>query len=283
MTDHMNRSGIEVTSLEQQLLQTDDQEFIMAFLHRQKHVWKNQEMSEFVDNYFEKSLNTKDLSAALKQYLHQLRIHAEVDETEVSFQGVRNQSPLMSDEFFRDLAFVYREQLLVRESLQSFENYLDDKLHCLNTWTKVTAVSFTAAAAISAVVAAAAAKGVRAAVAMGAGPILFGAICTWMLALLKKHKNAVNIQKKIICFMIVGADIIIKDLSNVYALGRRLQFHTESLSEMVDEGAAEVAFRKKLVAFNESFQELQCQSNDYGRDIHWARAVVIQSIIHSNY
>ncbi|XP_057795965.1 UPF0496 protein At4g34320-like [Salvia miltiorrhiza] len=244
--------AIDVNSYEQQL-QTN-QQFVAAFLDLQKNLTNNEKLLEFIDNYYA----DPELCATLQQRLN----------PSTNSPSTLNVS---DDHFFHDLSCLYRQQLIMRVTLRSFDDSSNEKLHRINTWKKVSAVFFTAAAAIAATVAAVNANTNKpAAAAAAAASILLVALGKWIDSLMRLRESGVMKQKQIIGVMTIGARITMKDLSNIYVLSRRLQFEIDSMSETV-------------AMINKSYQNLRGKADEYRRNLNWTRQVVLQSISAPNY
>lgn len=167
----------------------------------------------------------------------------------------------------------------MREELQPLEIAAEDELDGLSYWKKVSAVFFTAAAATSAAFAAANANLKRPALSAtaAAASVVFGALGRWANSRLKKREGVVKRRKEIIRVMIVGAKIAIKDLSKIYVLARRLQFHIEALSNVMADGGGADDVSKKTAALGKSFRGLRVQTNGYS--ISWVKEAVLRKIV----
>lgn len=287
-----------------------NQEVVKVILDCKKDIWKNQEMFEFVEEYFENSLKTLDFCTALEKCLksardRQLLIHIALQQFEEEGDGVegterysktllelknfKDAGDPFTEEFFKIFESVYRQQMLMLERLQSRKNKLDKKLKSVHAWRKVSTVIFAAtfaAVLICSVVAAAMAAPPVAAALAAATSIPLGSMGRWIDSLLKNYENAVRGQKEVINYMNVGTYIAIKDLDNIRVLVDRLEIEIESLLKCADfavnEDAVEVAveeIRKKLVVFMKNIEELEVQADNCSRDIRRARTVILQRII----
>lgn len=256
---------VEVKSEFYEDLLPTNQKFITAFSNLHKN---SQELWQFVDRFYVSTLKTKELCAAIEEHLHHPTNPA---------QHIPKGLGLVIQEFFHGLACAYRRQLLMREALQSFRNSTDRELGRAGLVKKASAAFFTAAAASCAAAAAANVNPRRLAVAAAAAAasILLSAAGSWMHSFLSEQEMAVKKRRKIINVMIMGAKIITKDLSEIHAVARRLQYETESMPESMVGGGA----MKKMAAVKKSLEELGGLANDYSRDTSWARAVALESII----
>ncbi|KAL0365483.1 UNVERIFIED_CONTAM: hypothetical protein Sangu_0645900 [Sesamum angustifolium] len=260
-----------------------NQEVVKVILDCKKDIWKNQELFELVEEYFENSLKTLDFCAALEKCLksardRQLLIHVALQQFEEE-DGVEGNNG--------------RQQMLMLEKLQSRKNKLDKKLKYIHAWRKVSSIIFAAtfaAVLICSVAAAMAAPPVAAALA-AATSIPLGSMGRWIDSLLKNYENAVKGQKEIINCMNVGTYVTIKDLDSIRVLIDRLEIEIESLMQSanfaIDEEAVKLAvaeIRKKLVVFVKNIEDLGAQADNCSRDIRRARTVILQRIIkHPNH
>ncbi|XP_041998691.1 UPF0496 protein At4g34320-like [Salvia splendens] len=283
-----------------------NQEVVKVILDCKKDIWKNQELFEFVEEYFENSLKILDFCTALEKCLksardRQLLIHIALQQFEEEEEEGRYTKTLLelrnfkeagdpfTEEFFTIFESVYRQQMVMLERLQSRKNKLDKKLKSVHAWRKVSTVIFAAtfaAVLICSVVAAAMAAPPVAAALAAAASIPLGSMGRWMDSLLKNYQNALRGQKEIINCMNVGTYIAIKDLDNIRVLVDRLEIEIESLLKMADfaknEDAMKVCveeMRKKLVVFTKNIEELEVQADKCSRDIRRARTVILQRII----
>ncbi|KAK4437797.1 hypothetical protein Salat_0113700 [Sesamum alatum] len=292
-----------------------NQEVVKVILDCKKDIWKNQELFELVEEYFENSLKTLDFCAALEKCLksardRQLLIHVALQQfdeedgaegndgrylkTLEELKNFRDAGDPFTEEFFQIFQSVYRQQMLMLEKLQSRKNKLDKKLKYIHAWRKVSSIIFAAtfaAVLICSVVAAAMAAPPVAAALAAATSIPLGSMGRWIDSLLKNYENAVKGQKEIINCMNVDTYVTIKDLDSIRVLIDRLEIEIESLLQSTDfainEEAVKVAvteIRKKLVVFVKNIEELGAQADNCSRDIRRARTVILQRIIkHPNH
>ncbi|KAL2254719.1 UNVERIFIED_CONTAM: hypothetical protein Sindi_0266600 [Sesamum indicum] len=292
-----------------------NQEVVKVILDCKKDIWKNQELFELVEEYFENSLKTLDFCAALEKCLksardRQLLIHVALQQFEEEdgvegnngrylrtleeLKNFRDAGDPFTEEFFQIFQSVYRQQMLMLEKLQSRKNKLDKKLKYIHAWRKVSSIIFAAtfaAVLICSVVAAAMAAPPVAAALAAATSIPLGSMGRWIDSLLKNYENAVKGQKEIINCMNVGTYVTIKDLDSIRVLIDRLEIEIESLMQSADfainEEAVKLAvaeIRKKLVVFVKNIEELGAQADNCSRDIRRARTVILQRIIkHPNH
>ncbi|KAK4405248.1 hypothetical protein Sango_0531300 [Sesamum angolense] len=286
-----------------------NQEVVKVILDCKKDIWKNQELFDLVEDYFENSLKTLDFCAALEKCLKrardsQLLIHVALQQFEEEEDGNEKYSKTLeelksfkdagdpfTEDFFQIFQSVYMQQMLMLEKLQLKKNKLDKKLRYIHAWRKVSSIIFAAtfaAVLICSVVAAAMAAPPVAAALAAATSIPLGSMGKWIDSLLKNYENAVKGQKEIVNCMNVGTYVTIKDLDSIRVLIDRLEIEIESLlknaefavingDEAVRVGVNEI--RKKLDVFMKNIEELGVQADNCSRDIRKARTVILQRII----
>ncbi|KAL2231603.1 UPF0496 protein At4g34320-like [Sesamum indicum] len=290
-----------------------NQEVVKVILDCKKDIWKNQELFDLVEDYFENSLKTLDFCAALEKCLKrardsQLLIHVALQQFEEEdgnekysktleeLKSFKDAGDPFTEDFFQIFQSVYMQQMLMLEKLQLKKNKLDKKLRYIHAWRKVSSIIFAAtfaAVLICSVVAAAMAAPPVAAALAAATSIPLGSMGKWIDSLLKNYENAVKGQKEIINCMNVGTYVTIKDLDSIRVLIDRLEIEIESLlknaefaiingDEAVRVGVEEI--KKKLDVFMKNIEELGVQADNCSRDIRRARTVILQRIIkHPNH
>ncbi|XP_051132841.1 UPF0496 protein At4g34320-like [Andrographis paniculata] len=291
-----------------------NQEVVKVILDCKKDIWKNQELFELVEDYFENSLKTLDFCAALEKCLKrardsQLLIHVALQQfveednngvegndkyskTLEEMKNFRDAGDPFTKEFFLIFQSVYMQQILMLERLQLKKTKLDKKLKYINAWRKVSSIIFAAtfaAVLICSVVAAAMAAPPVAAALAAAASIPLGSMGKWIDSLLKNYENAVKGHKEIINCMNVGTYVTIKDLDNIRVLIDRLEIEIEGLLQNADFAINEEAvklgveeIKKKLDMFMKNIEELGAQADNCSRDIRRARTVILQRIIKQN-
>ncbi|KAA8531802.1 hypothetical protein F0562_006481 [Nyssa sinensis] len=311
--------GIEVQSLSldslrevtECLLETN-QEVVKMILECKKDIWKNKEMFELVEDFFENSLQTLDFCTALERCLKrardsQLIIHVALQQFEEeqregidgekyysrTLQELKNFKAAgdpFSEEFFLLFHSVYKQQVCMLEKLNILKNKLDKKLKSVKSWRRISNIIFAAAFAsvlICSVVAAAitAPPVVTALAAAAAVPL--GSMGKWFNSLWKRYENELKGQWEIICSVNVGTYIAIKDLDSIRVLVHRLEIEIESLLQNADfalreEEAMVLAMdeiKKKLRGFMQTIDDLSEHTDKCGRHIRRARSVLLQRII----
>ncbi|KAM7479276.1 hypothetical protein LguiA_027489 [Lonicera macranthoides] len=280
-----------------------NQEVVKVILECKKDIWRNQELFELVEEYFENSLHTLDFCAALDKCLKrardsQLLILIALQLFKEENNGAKDQRYLktleelknfkalgdpFTEEFFQIFQSVYRQQMLMLEKLQLKKNNLDKKLKYLHAWRKLSSVIFVAtfaAVLICSVVSAAMAAPPVAAALAAATSIPLGSMGKWIDSLFKNYENAVRGQKEVISSMQVGTYVAIKDLDNIRVLVDRLEIEIESLLNNVgftiEEEAVKIRMeeiRKKMGVFMKNVDDLGFQADTCSRDIRRARTV----------
>lgn len=286
-----------------------NQEVVKVILECKKDIWKNQELFELVEEYFENSLQTLDFCTALEKCLKRARdsqllilvalqlFDEENDKVEGNkyertleeLKNFKNAGDPFTDEFIQIFQAVYRQQLQMLDKLQMRKKKLDKKLKYIHAWRKVSSIIFVATFAtvlICSVVAAAMAAPPVAAALAAASSIPLGSMGKWIDSLWKNYENAVKGQKEVLSSMQVGTYVVIKDLDNIRVLIDRLEIEIESLLNVTDFAIKEEAvmvgieeIKKKLGVFMKSVEDLGVQADMCSRDIRRARTVVLQRII----
>ncbi|KAB5561297.1 hypothetical protein DKX38_006254 [Salix brachista] len=285
-----------------------NQEVVRVILECKRDIWKNQELFELVEEYFENSLQTLDFCAALEKCLkrardRQLMILVALQQFEEESEAggreyVRTLEELknfkaagdpFTDEFFRIFQSVYGQQIMMLEKLQLRKNKLDKKLRCTHAWRKVSNIIFVATFAtvlICSVVAAAMTAPPVAAALAAASTIPLGSMGRWIDSLWKNYENALKGQKQVISTMQAGTYVAIKDLDSIRVLIDLLEIEIEALMRTTDFAiehetvkVATEEIKKKLGVFMKNVEDLGVQADTCSRDIRRARTVVLQRII----
>ncbi|XP_077233586.1 UPF0496 protein 1-like [Tasmannia lanceolata] len=286
-----------------------NQEVVKIILDCKKDIWKNKELFELVEEYFESSLKTLDFCTVLDKCLKrardsQLIIHVALQQFEEEDVGVGKKylrtieelnnfkaaGDPFTEEFFQVFQSVYKQQLSMLEKLQLRKSKLDKKLKSVNAWRKISSIIFAAAFAavlICSVVAAAMAAPPVAAALAAATSIPIGSMGRWFVSLWKNYEVALKGQKEIIRSMQVGTFVAIRDLDSIRVLVDQLEIEIESLLQNADFALREedaVKFgieeiKKQLGLFMRSIEDLGEHADRCSRDIRRARTVILQRII----
>ncbi|KAL2241599.1 UNVERIFIED_CONTAM: hypothetical protein Sindi_0801100 [Sesamum indicum] len=313
--------GLEVRSLSldslsevTELLLEMNQEVVKIILQNKRDIWKNKELSDLVDDYFENSLLTLDfctsLDACLKRAGHiesiinvALRKFQE-EHYAVSEEGsVKNYTRTLEElrnfrtagdpftlEFFKVFNSVYARQLLMLERLQAKKRKLDRKLRKLKAWRKVSnvifVVAFTSVLICSVVAAAVTAPPVVTALAAAAA-VPLGSMGRWLNSIWKKCERDLMGQREIISSMQIGSYIVIKDLDSIRVLVDKFQIEIEALLANADfamrgEEAVVIAveeIRKKVDSFIKTIHDLSEHANKCTQETRMARTLILRRII----
>ncbi|KAL6522640.1 hypothetical protein OROMI_031598 [Orobanche minor] len=288
-----------------------NQEVVKVILDCKKDIWRNQELFDLVEEYFENSLKTLDFCASLEKCLKSARDgqllihialqhfedeedreaggHVRYSKTLEELRSFKNAGDPFTEDFFVIFQSVYQQQMSMLEKLQSKKGRLDKKLKYLRAWRRVSSVIFVAtfaAVLICSVVAAAMAAPPVAAALAAATSIPLGSMGKWIDSLLRNYENAVKGQKEVINSMSVGTYVTIMDLDSIRVLVDKLEIEIESLLRSADfavsEGSVRIGveeIKKKLVVFMKNTEELGAQADNCSRDIRRARTVILQRII----
>ncbi|KAK8953720.1 UPF0496 protein 1 [Platanthera guangdongensis] len=296
------------------LLDTNE-DVVRIILDCKKDIWKNSELFDLVEDYFESSLHILDFCTALEkclknardsQLIVQLALQSFDEEdaagtaeekgkmryerTLKELRHFKATGDPFTDEFFQAFQSVYRQQLAILEKLHHKKNKLDKKLKSVRAWRKVTCIIFASALAallICSVVAALVAAPPIAAALTAACSIPLGSMGKWFDSLWKEYEDALKTEKELIGTLHARTFIVITDLDNIRILVNRLEDQITALLENVefvlrDEEAVSLGIqeiRKKMGVFMKSIEDLVQQADRCSRDIRRARTVVLQRII----
>ncbi|THU50962.1 hypothetical protein C4D60_Mb06t25920 [Musa balbisiana] len=298
------------------LLDTN-KEVVDAILESKKDIWKNPELFDLANDYFDCSIQTLDYCTELEKCLKRARdshliIHFALqhfqnenkdnDEMEIE-DGKRKYAMTLeklrhfkaagnpfTEEFSQVFQSVYRQQQLMLEKLLLRKKKLDKKLRSINAWRKVSNIIFVSALAavvICSVVAAAVAAPPVAAALAAACTIPIGSAGKWINSLLKNYQNALGGERDLLSSMQFGTCIALKDLDTIRLMVDNLEIHFNSLSESADFALKDVEamkfaieeIKRKLEQFTTSIENLGVQVDRCSRDIRKTRTVVLQRIM----
>lgn len=316
--------GLEVRSLSLDSLRevtenllAMNQEVVKIILQNKKDIWRNLELSDLVDDYFENSLLTLDFCAALdgclKRAGHMESIinvalrRFEEEHYSVSVQGsAKNYSRTLeelrnfktatypfTEEFFKVFSSVYSKQILMLERLQAKKRKLDNKLGKLKAWRKVSNVIFVvtfASVLICSVVAAAVSAPPVVTALAAAAAVPLGSMGRWLNSLWKTCERDLRGQREIISSMQIGTYILIKDLDNIRVLLDRFQIKIEALLanggvavvEEEEEAVVVMAveeIRKEVGDFIKTIHDLSEHANKCTQETRMARTLILRRII----
>ncbi|XP_008775795.2 UPF0496 protein 1-like isoform X2 [Phoenix dactylifera] len=291
-----------------------NQDVVKVILEGKEDIWKNPELFNLVEEYFENSLQTLDFCTALEKCLKKARDsqlilhvalqHFEEEKEEVVEQDCKKKylrtleelrhfkaaGDPFTEEFFKEFQSVHRQQLSMLEKLNQRKNKLNKKLKSIKTWRKVSNIIFAATVAtiiICSVAAAAVAAPPVAAALAAAASIPVGSMGKWIDSLFKDYQEALKGQKGILSSMQVRTYIVIKDLDSIGVLVNRLEDQINVLLEnadfaLRDEEAVKFGIKEikeKVEVFTKSIEDLGEKTDQCSRDIGKARTVVLQRII----
>ncbi|KAK6922757.1 Protein of unknown function DUF677 [Dillenia turbinata] len=294
-----------------------NQEVVQIILECKTDIWKNKDLFNLVEEYFENSLQTLDLCTALEKCLKkardsQLMIHVALqrfsDEEKVenhedgvdssvkysqTLQELRNLKSAgdpFTEAFLMLLKSVYVQQITMLEKLQLKKSKLDKKLKSVKAWRKVSntifIIAFVSLLICSVVAAAVTAPPVVTALAAAVvAPV--GSTGKWFNSLWKGYEREVKDRREVISAMQIGTYVTIKDLDSIRVLVDKLEIEIEGLLQNADFAISEAGavvfavdeIKKKLEVFMETIEELGQHADKCSSDIQRARTVILQRII----
>ncbi|KAL6587619.1 hypothetical protein OROMI_000597 [Orobanche minor] len=314
--------GLEVRSLSldtlsevTECLLEMNQEVVKIILQNKKDIWKNHELSDLVDDYFENSLSTMDfctsLDACLKRAAHfesiinlALRKFEEEHFGPTPEGSVKNYSKTLEElrnfkgasdpfthEFFQVFSSVHARQSVMLGKLQAKKRKLDKKLGKLKAWRKVSNVIFVvtfASVLICSVVAAAVAAPPVVTALAAAAAVPLGSMGRWLDSLWKKWERDLRGQREIISSMQIGTYIVLKDLDNIRVLADRFQIEIEDLLAKADFGMSEdetavvmavKEIRERAGDFIRTIHDLSKHADKCTQETRMARTLILRRII----
>lgn len=294
-----------------------NQEVVNVILQCKKDIWKDQDLYDLVNDYFENSLQSLDfctaLEACLKRALHTQSIillslqkfeeeheNAQAHSQEESVNPYPKTLQELSNfkatgdpfpqEFFSLFQDVYKQQVLMLEKLQAKKRKLDKKLKSMKGWRKVSNVIFIAAfvsVLICSVVAAAVTAPPVVTALAAAAAVPLGSMGKWLNSIWSKCERDLKGQREVIFSMQIGNYVVIKDLDSIRVLVDKLQIEIEALLQTADFAMREdeavviavAEIKKKVNGFMKTIQDLNDHADKCSRDIRRARAVILRRII----
>ncbi|PKA58186.1 UPF0496 protein 1 [Apostasia shenzhenica] len=247
------------------LLETN-QDVVRIILDCKKDIWKNSELFDLVEDYFENSLQTLDFcnvlekclkSARDSQLIVQLALHRFDDEVAAAAVAASDQSPEengrakcektleelklfksagnpFTDEFFNAFESVYTQQLSMLEKLHHRKIKIEKKFKSVRAWRKVSCVIFASALAallICSMVAAIVAAPPVAAALAAASSIPIGSMGKWVDSMWREYQNVLTSEKQLTSTMQAGTFFMVADLDSIRILVNRLEDQINSLLE----------------------------------------------------
>ncbi|KAJ8483832.1 hypothetical protein OPV22_016317 [Ensete ventricosum] len=267
------------------LLDTN-KEVVDAILDSKKDIWKNPELFDLANDYFECSIQTLDYCTELEKCLKRARdSHLIIQFALQHFEEEDKEKDEMEMEDGKR-----KQQQLMLEKLLLRKKKLDKKLRSIKSWRKVSNIIFVSALAavvICSVVAAAVAAPPVAAALAAACTIPIASAGKWINSLLKNYQNALGGEKDLLSTMQFGTCIALKDLDTIRVIVDNLEIHFSSLSENADFALKDVEamkfaieeIKRKLEQFTKNIENLGGQVDRCSRDIRKTRTVVLQRIM----
>lgn len=297
----------------------NNQEVVKMILEYKKDIWKNPELFDLVEEYFENSLRTLDFCTALEKCLRKardsqiiinlaLRHFEEEDLKDESYnengnkekkkykatldelQHFKNAGDPFTEEFFQVFQSVYKQQTLMLEKLKLKQKKLDKKFKSIKAYRRVSSVIFVSAIAavvICSVAAALLAAPPVAAALAAVATVPLGSIGKWVDSLWKDYSVVLKEQNDLLSTMKIGTCVAVSDLDTIRVLVDKLETQISALLHNVDfvlgeEDAVKFGIdeiKKKLDEFMKGVEDLGIQVDRCSRDIQRARTVVLQRII----
>ncbi|ONK59866.1 uncharacterized protein A4U43_C08F11760 [Asparagus officinalis] len=287
----------------------NNQEVINMILEYKKDVWKNPELFDVVQEFFDCSLRILEFCTALEKCLKrardsQLIIHIALKHSEEEqgegkdkykrtleeLQRFKNIGNPFTAEFFQAFRLVYSQQVSMFEKLKKNKKKLDKKMKSVKAWRRVSSIIFVsvfAAVLICSVVSAVMAAPAVAAALAAAAAVPLGSVGKWVDSLWKDYSKVLKGQKDVLNIMQGGTFVAISDLDSIRAIVERLEIHIGSLMQNVDivlgdEEAVKFGIeeiKKKMEEFIRGVESLEKQVDRCSRDIQRVRTVVLQRII----
>ncbi|KZV55163.1 hypothetical protein F511_26122 [Dorcoceras hygrometricum] len=289
-----------------------NKEVVEIILRNKKDIWKDPELSELVDDYFENSLLTLDFCKSLDACLNRARIIESIikvalkkfEEEHHSGDGpVKSYSRTLEElrnfqaagdpftqEFFKGFDSIQSRQVLMLKKLQAKNKKLDKKLRRLKMWRKVSNVIFIVAFAsvliFSVVAAAITAPPVVTALAAAAA-IPLGSMGKWLNSFWQKYEKELMVQRELISSMQIVGTLVLVDFQSIEKLVDRFQIKIEELSTyadfaMRDPESVEIVvgeIKTKVNDFIKTIHDLSERANKCSRETRMARTVILRKII----
>lgn len=288
-----------------------NQEVVRIILQNKRDVWKNPELSDLVDDYFDNSLLTLDFCTALDACLKRAgHIESIINVALRKFQEEhygegteRNYARTLeelsnfkaagdpfTEEFFRVFNSIHSRQIVMFERLQAKKRKLDKKLKRLKAWRRVSNVIFITAFAsvlICSVVAAAVSAPPVVTALAAAAAVPLGSMGRWLNSIWKNFERDLRGQTEIISSMQIGNYIVLKDLESIKRLVERFRIGIEDLLAKAEfamrgEEAVVVAveeIRMQVDGFIKTIQELRERANKCTQETRMARTLILRRII----
>ncbi|XP_073018826.1 UPF0496 protein 1-like [Primulina eburnea] len=292
-----------------------NKEVVEIILRDKKDIWKDPELLELVDDYFENSLLTLDFCKYLDTCLKRAEIIESIikvalkkfEEERHSGDGpVKSYSRTLEElrnfraagdpfaaEFIEVFDSIRSRQVLMLKKLQAKNKKLDKKLRRLEVWRKVSNAIFIATFAsvlICSVVAAAVTAPPVVTALAAAAAIPLGSMGNWLNSFWKKCEKDLMGQRKLITSMEIFGTIVLTDLESIGKLVDRFQIKIEELSTytdfaMRDAESVEIVvgeIKTKVDDFIKTIHDLSDRANKCSQETRMARTVILRRMITSS-
>eukprot|EP00250_Pteridium_aquilinum_P008033 c17612_g1_i1 orf=163-1293(+) len=287
-----------------------DREVMEVILEYKDDVWKNKELFQLVEEFFDNSLATlefctdaessiksaKDHQSFLQIALNLIPADRDPDEHEIkSILGALEQFCLEENPF--GASFIQKFEA-VRErhtsmllKLRDKKRRLDKKLKNVKVWAKVSSILFVSAVAavlICSVVAAAIAAPPIAAALATASSLPLSSVGAWVKSMWKGYEDEIKAQREVIQKMHISTVVAIHDLDNIKHLATHLTTQLNAIAADIEFAnkfrdvsalrlaAEDLALKRSCLV--KELDDLQVHVDRVGNRIRQARTIVLQII-----
>ncbi|XP_047334742.1 UPF0496 protein 1-like [Impatiens glandulifera] len=289
-----------------------------VILEYKDDIWKNTDMFDLVEEFFDCSLVTLDFCTEMEKCLRRARDSQLIVQLAIQQFGSESVNEIGLDtkrynrtleelhkfssvgdpftgEFFALFQSVYNKQIQMFKRLQKKKASLDKKLKSLKSWRKISTVIFVAtflAVLICSVVAAAVSAPPVVTALAAAAAVPLGSMGKWLDSVWKKYLNEVRGQRDVIKSMQIGTCIAIKDLDAIRVLINRLKGEMETLVKIAEFGTNEgdeddeqgvlmamETIKKEMDKFMKSIEDVSKYADNISREVTMARTVIVRRII----
>ncbi|KAK3416052.1 hypothetical protein EUGRSUZ_H01234 [Eucalyptus grandis] len=282
-------------------------------LASKEDIWKDKELSNLVEYYFNHGLRILDFFNSLENCLRRARdsqssirlalVHFEEERGEnvggeryvrtlLELQRFREAGDPFTEEFSKLLYSVLKQQEEMLVKLEACKKKLDKKVKSAQTWRRVTnaifMTAFVSTLILSVVAVAIAAPPVVIALAAAlAAPI--GTVGKWCDSWWKNYRRELKGKKLLVDLMNEGTKISIEDLKTIRSLVGKLEIEIESIVQKADFALGEeqeeavklgmLEIKKRAEVFMKTIEDLGTQADKSSREIRMARTVILQKIM----
>ncbi|KAK2631110.1 hypothetical protein EUGRSUZ_L03393 [Eucalyptus grandis] len=282
-------------------------------LASKEDIWKDKELSDLVEYYFNNGLQILDFYNSLENCLRQAHdsqlnirhalVHFEEEGGEnvereryvgtlLALQRFREAGDPFTEEFWMVFHSVLKQQKEMLPKLEACMKKLDKKVKSAETWRRVTnaifVTAFVSTLILSVVAVAIAAPPVVTALAAAlAAPI--GSVGKWCDSWWKNYRRELKGKKVLIDIMFEGTKISIEDLKTIRSLVGKLEIEIESIVQKADFALGEeqeeavklgmLEIKKRAEVFMKTIEDLSTQADKSSREIRMARTVILQKIM----